>query len=847
MSESDWELSQTLLSVDGLGVRCAAVLPPLSATDIGAAANDTAMVEDTPSTSWYRLVAGNQGGQMVEYTLPSGAIQVLDHNQHNDAVTAVVASSNVHFDRNGIYMTACKDGMIRIYNSTTHQLLVRWQAHSKPVTSLAFCDLKERYIVSGSWDGTAKVWDITLVISNNMMRGTEPSAPNVPPSLIVELPNHENSVSVDSIGSTVTSGQEILQIVTGSAGVAQGNVIRNHTTRLWNVNVITGEALVVQSVSNDHEGPIRDIRYVSSTPSSFLTTCSNDGTVRVRDPNSGVTHAVLAFSYEAHPPMLLSTTHVSSKDSDRDLGTTTIVASAESGHVVFWEFNVLSQSTTRPPQVILHSDCVWSAISLPNQDVATCCQDGAVRIFTRNTTRFADEGERRFFESVSKALTAAQAGPSSDEVSKLHPWHLAFEKRGTSEGQVHLFNKNGVAIAAQWSMDSLTWIEVGEVTGRPSSDGSGSSQLDGVGYDHVLPIEIEQTNGQVSTLQIGCNTGENPFTAAQRFIDKHMLPQSYLQEIADYITQRIGKQPTMLGVSSASTVSSGAFTGNPIVHYEYICPKAYKTFEFVEKSASSTLEKMRNKIVEFGCDDEDAIKCLMSTLLVTNRYHASKVSDLELSALSNLLHFYTFSHSFPALDLLRLTVLHPDAAKLERGQFWSDVVQRVVVLCQTNLSTSEEKNGPAATAVPMLSLRFFCNALKGGPGSCHAVSLQFHDVLNCCIMYVTSTNKNIRLSVATLLHNVSYYIQLQPRDESKNDVWVPSLVGLVMEILNAKVPYETEALVRTLIGMGNLARISATAKSAFNANYLASKVEPVASSHGAVAKAVAKEVYNILM
>jgi phospholipase A-2-activating protein len=545
---------------------------------------------------------------------------------------------------------------------------------------------------------------------------------------------------------------------------------------------------------------------------------------------------------------LLSLTHITSEDSGHDLGTTTIVASAESGHVVFWEFNVPSKSTSRPPQVILHSDCVWSVISLPNQDVATCCQDGAVRIFTRNPVRVADEGERqRFLESVSKAAMAAQTGPSSDEVSKLHPWHSAYEKRGTSEGQVHLFNKNGVAIAAQWSMDSLTWIEVGEVTGRPSSDGSADGQLDGVRYDHVLPIEIEQTNGQVSTLQIGCNTGENPFTAAQRFIDKHMLPQSYLQEIANYITQRIGKQPTMLGMSSASAAPSGAFTGNPIVQYEYICPKAYKTFDLVEKSGSITLEKMRNKIVEFGCEDEDAIKSLMSTLLVTNRYHASKVSDLELSSLFNLLNSYTFSQSFPALDLLRLTVLHPDAAKLERGQYWSDVVQRVVVLCQTNVSTLEENSGPAATAVPMLSLRLFCNALKGGPGSRDAVALQLHDVLNCGIIHVTSTNKNIRLSVATLLYNVCYYIQLQPRDDSKSDVWVPSIVTLVMEILSAKVPYETEALVRTLIGMGNIARISATAKSAFNANFLASKVEPVASSHGDVAKAVAKEVYSVLM
>jgi phospholipase A-2-activating protein len=665
--------------------------------------------------------------------------------------------------------------------------------------------------------------------------------------------------------SSSNSSADILQIVTGSAGMAQGNMIRDHSVRLWSVNVNSGETNLLYTLSNDHEGPIRDVLATKYSPTSpILATCSNDGTIRVRDPLTGITLSTLVFSYEEHPPMLLSITYVdsssrnddSTKDGSIDTITGTMVAAAESGHVVFWNHATINIGQ---PQIILHADCVWNIVALPNGDVASCCQDGTVRIFTRLPERMADIAERQHFtESVNNAVQAVQSGPTAEEVAKLHPWHLSYEKGGTSEGQVHLFNKNNVAIAAQWSMDTQTWIEVGQVTGPvgPKGGGSGKNTIDGVSYDHVLPIEIEQTNGQVSTLQIGYNNGENPFTAGQRFIDRHMLPQSYLSQIAEYITQRVGKQPTVLGMTSSSTstllASSAAFTGTPISHYEYIPGKGYKTFDLVDKTAIATFEKMKIKIKEFGGHDNDMmhISTLMTTLQTQNRYHASKVTDLELSSLSNLLTAFTAAQSFPALDLARITVLHPDASTTERSRYWFSLIQSAIALCQADatilVNESSDGGGPAVTAVPMLTLRLFCNALKGGSGSRSAVVEQLHEVLNCAAIHVTSTNKNIRLSVTTLIYNVCVYIQQNSTSMMNVDSMVPAIVGLIAEVLNAKVPFESEALIRTMIAMGTLAMASPIAKDALKANYLGSKVEPLASSHGDVAKAVAKEVYNAL-
>jgi len=66
---------------------------------------------------------------------------------------------------------------------------------------------------------------------------------------------------------------------------------------------------------------------------------------------------------------------------------------------------------------------------------------------------------------------------------------------------------------------------------------AGGGVVDGQAYDMVIPVEIELPGG-VKKLEIGYNQGQNPFTVAQEFIDKHMLDQNYLREIADYITQR---------------------------------------------------------------------------------------------------------------------------------------------------------------------------------------------------------------------------------------------------------------------------------------------------------------------
>lgn len=827
----DWELSSQHVS-DSQGIRVACVLPPLEPND---------------SNDEYRIVTGNQGGGLCEFGIPSGSLRPINY-QHNHSITAILASLSA-----GFYVTGCKDNAVRIFDSTTHELTATLNGHDKPVTSLSFVksacagDNKSAvYLVTGSWDGTAKIWDVSHQ------------------ALIATLPGHENSTCVTGLPAVTgasPNNNNIVMIATGSAGIAQNNQISGHTVRIWSVDVRTRKIQCISSVANDHDGPIRDITTMVDTCScnangsnpSMIVTCSNDGTVRLRSSVTGESLSILTFQQkqQQHPPMLLSVAPVIEESNncgdESNIKTISIVSSAEDGHVVAWDQNNDANDVIEP-QVIGHPSCVWSVLGLPKGDFATCCQDGTLRVFTKSSDRMAPNPiKEKFAEIAREAATTKQSGPTPDEVAKLPLWENILQKSGTSEGQVQLFNKNNTAIAAQWSVSSQTWIEVGQVIG--SADGG---TIDGVQYDHVLPIDVDQTGGGVAKLQIGYNNGENQFVAAQRFIDAYMLPQHHLNEVANYIQQRVENQAPSLDMGSTGgtdpTSSSGggvsaAKTGVPMISYDHLPMPAYKSFELSVNSATATLEKMKKKIVEFEILSEPQLKSLsnlMATLGSTNRYHSTKIGVNDLKVISDILNVFPRNQAFPALDLARLTVAHPDGARSHNFDYWNSMICKALSMC----ADTSDLEGPAATAIPMFSLRLFVNSFRGGPGSLRAITSQLEAVMRCNEKFILSPNKNVRLAVATLLYNSSFYV-FSNKDDAKVPVIGSHIVLQVDKILKSK-SYETEALIRSMVALGTVVIANPNAKETAKAECVVSRVEMSASAHGCTAKSIAKELYNAI-
>ncbi|GAX23166.1 phospholipase A-2-activating protein [Fistulifera solaris] len=781
----EWELSQTFSSLDDQGIR-------------------TACVIENDDNANIRIVVGTQGGSLCEFHVPSGTLKPISF-QHNHAVTAVT-SLHPHL------VTACKDSVIRYFDATnSYECLGTLEGHTKPVTSLAWAQTQQNYfLLSGSWDGTVKVWDWQRKV------------------LVATLEGHENSTCVVALPS---SQPKVLNIATGSAGIAVNNTIQDYQVRIWSVHVETGLVQLLHSVANDHQGPIRNIHCRNDLA---LMTCSNDGTVILRNLETGKATGTLVFvlqqGQQQHPPMLLSLT--SSSDA------TTCIASAEDGHVVFW-----SLQDEQLPQTILHPTTVWNVVNLPNGDVATCCDDGQFRVFTRATERVADVAEQEAFRRlVNQAHT--KTGPSSEEIAKLPKWEHQAQHRGTSEGQVQVFQKNGIAIAAQWSMASSTWIEVGQVVGNQGSDSSGSGVIDGVHYDHVLPIEVDQTGGGVAQLRVGYNIGENAFVAAQRFLDAHQLPQYHLAQIADYIQQRVGTAPPTIGSAGSAGPAFNtlprATTGTPFVSYQHLPIAHAKTFDLTAATATTTLSKIQSKLEETLSDDthRSTLASFVQLLGATQRYHVSHITPQHWQFLQHCIQTLSPSLVFPALDLARMAIRHPDGARYNASSL-------VKAACEMDQSSFGTLSGPAAVAIPMLTLRLAANVLAANPACLSSLDREL--LLACAARHMQSDNKNVRLSVATVLHNLVFSMQL-PHDRQTDKATVvicDTIISIIKDILTNR-KYETEALSRTLQSLGTLVLSHASAKSIANSLYMASMVEPAASPHGDVAKACAKEVYAVL-
>jgi phospholipase A-2-activating protein len=722
------------------------------------------------------LVLGTHGGSMYEITLkeiPQGEVQLVPlAYRHDHDVTALLSMGDY-------YISGCKDSQIRIFEKATHSLVKSLQGHEKAVTSLDRCG--QNHFVSGSWDGTAKVWNISTG------------------ALVATLEGHENTVCVCGLDDSDSSA-DVIKVATGSAGIAQSNTITNHAVRIWSIHTVTGQIQMLHKVANDHEGPIRNL---CLTTDRQLASCSNDGTVKLRSVETGECLQTLTVPLQ-DVPMLLSVTTTS-----LDI----VVTAAEDGHVV-----VFSPTT---PQLLRHAASVWQVLSLSNGDIATCCQDGGLRIWTQSQDRMAPEAVRQAFaQGVAAMLQSHQRGPTPEEVQKLPRWELNGLQQGKSEGQVQLFQREGIAIAAQWSMTSQCWIEVGQVVGQPNSSESGV--LDGVQYDHVLPIEVDQSGGSVAKLSIGYNVGENPFVAAQRFIDAHMLPQYHLNEIADYIQKRVGQAAPTIGATPST-----ATTGQPIVAYQHLPAPSYKVFDLGKTTDFSKIMDKIRQVQRLRDDQLALLQDLCDTLATINRYHASQVTAevYDVTMIEFMLIQWPPSDAFPALDLARLAVLHPYAAK---SWNWSKIIALAFQQC--------ERDDGSKVAVPLLTLRLLCNALSTVPDE-----VDLEKALQLSSDYVDSSNKHVRLAVATLLMNTSLYLHMTL---SAPDV-SSQVVAQVSSILTSKV-YEGEAVMRALLALGTLLLARTTAKGAAQSFYLGGMVEMAASPHGEKAKAIAKEVYVLL-
>ncbi|KAI9905323.1 hypothetical protein PsorP6_013541 [Peronosclerospora sorghi] len=701
---------------------------------------------------------------------------------HEHWVTSIVPLET------GGFATGSMDKSIRLFDAHG-QRVGRLQGHEGGVISLAV-SVDQKLLFSGSWDGTARVWSLETLACLHVLSG------------------HENGVCVLSLPDG--------SLVTGSTGKQVGNSVVDFKLRFW-----ATKTFALTKTLSDHHGPIRQLAVVRDV--GFVS-CSNDGSIKLRTYDGDVV-ATMAhpLNEEGKPGFVLGVCVLSNGS---------VVSASEDCTVRVWS----GDGTL--VQVIEHPGGLWCVAALPNGDFASGCDDKVARVFTCDPARVDPNAVTSFQKAVEEARIARTRGPSGVEIQALPDYAERVNVTGSSDGQIQLFRRETKAWACQWSGPSRTWIDVGsqwqrvvihtEYIGEVTGTGSGGV-VDGEAYDMVIPVELELPGG-LRKLQIGYNMGQNPFTVAQVFIDKHRLDQAYLREIADYISQRASEyKPPVLGNHESvnalpalsapdSSVAAQSFKYFPVDETERVGPvcmtqSGYNTFESTRIAKLMSMlhqlnDKMKETQLSHALDESQllALEQLVRVLQDTAFYHSSTFASFEIRALRHVLETWPATHVFPALDLLRLVLIHPQGPRAvgENG---------LEPLVTTVLSLGVQRDGPDdGTVIPvatrMLSLRVLANMFLHEIARKVLLAHKTH-VLNKLPRFHAFHHKLVALSLATLLLNFARVQVTNPGTLLPEDQVV--VIAQAADLLNGSDTIQElgdDTILRCLVAIGTLCILS---------------------------------------
>lgn len=344
---------------------------------------------------------------------------------------------------------------------------------------------------TASWDHTARVWDLAAGCCVAVLAG-HTSAVWACAWL------HESDG--DTSDTSGTSGSDGSTVVTASA---------DRSVRVWDA---AGAAL--RTCAPVHSDCVRG---VAVRADGGFATASNDGT--------------LALWAADGTPRARGTGHTSFVYDVRvlhDAGEP-LVSCGEDRTARVW--TCTSSDAVECVQCVQHPATVWQCAALPGGAFVSCCADGVARVWTRDAACAAPAAVREAYAACCRSDMAT--GALGDAVV---PAAAMGATTGRYDGDVRVFS-DGTPRAYRWDAAAQRWDLIGDVVSGPAGgDGAGGAGGDegnvfeGRRYDHVFDVELDGRH-----MRLPYNNGDNPYLAAQQFIDREELQQDMLDDIAKHI------------------------------------------------------------------------------------------------------------------------------------------------------------------------------------------------------------------------------------------------------------------------------------------------------------------------
>ncbi|TIA20014.1 PFU-domain-containing protein [Aureobasidium pullulans] len=665
------------------------------------------------------------------------------------------APSSAHSD--GLLVSAGKDTIIDVRrpfqspDTDAERLLI---GHANNVCSLDASPDGDT-LVSGGWDTQARVWSIS--------KG----------ECTAELKGHDAAVWAVMVYDDST-------IITGCA---------DKTIRIFSLGgkllqTIPGLPDVVRALC----------RLPSGHPSgAAFASAGNDQVIRLWTLD-GVEVAQL----HGHTSFIYALAVLSNGD---------LVSSGEDRTVRVWKGTECIQTITHP------AISVWAVAVCPEtDDIITGASDKMIRIFSRDSSRYADaEALRAFDESVSSSSIPQQTASEGQQINKeqLPGPDFLQQKSGTKEGQVQMIREeDGSVTAHTWSSAAQQWINVGTVVDAAASSGRKVTH-EGKDYDFVFDVDIK--DGE-PPLKLPYNIGQNPYDVASRFIANNELPMTYLDQVANFITTNT--QGATLGSSSQQqTQTPGADPWGSENRYRPgeagapepsggTRPRSLPQTQYLSITTAN-LSAIRKKIGELNdtissdlalsSDELKAVDNLVKQLQSSPK--DPKPQADQLSAVLKVATKWPSANRLPGIDLLRLTAVAPTFAMHTSGGTGTIVE----TLTQSGVFAADTDK-PNNT---MLAIRVLANLFMTEEGRLVADGC-FEDIISSTQPFSSTSNKNLATAIATLYINYAVLLTSNaPASESKTrEQRAAAVINAVLSII--KPEGDSEAVYRALVAVGTL-------------------------------------------
>lgn len=364
-----------------------------------------------------------------------GTVRVWTKDQDQGEWSSIISHKSDNFLNSICYSTVSKllyyggkDALINgspLFATLGEDPLYTLIGHEGNVCSLSS---REEYVISGSWDKTAKVWE-----HGNMKW---------------ELKGHEASVWDAQI-----LPNNIDHFLTASA---------DKTVKLWHKNKL------IKTFTGIHDDVIRHLEILDS--GDQFACCSNDGTIKICDMHGSVLRTL-----EGHESFVYSIKISSTGE---------LISCGEDRSVRVWSSDGQAKQVIRLPAI-----SIWCVDILPNGDLAVGSSDNLIRIFTRDRSRIAPDHELDALQKEVENSSINSTVMGVDE-SKLSPYET-LKGGGKKEGQVVVVRApTGAVEAHQFSQGK--WIKVGDVVGSSDSGNDKKVEYEGKKYDFVFDVDIEE-------------------------------------------------------------------------------------------------------------------------------------------------------------------------------------------------------------------------------------------------------------------------------------------------------------------------------------------------------------------